>query len=187
MMCNLTFLDYTHRGHLSGDQAVALVLNMLEISSRLEELRISFPSRLARQAPPSEHPRQRVILPYLATLHLRIEGPGIPSELLTLLPHLSLPRLSSLYLHDPLRSSHPFIHLGSFLKVFRLPSQMRFMMMEGGWADHRILPSLLRSLKNLRRLVICGARIPSPYYLGRALMISRRDGDVLIDRRDFTY
>ncbi|KZP05228.1 hypothetical protein FIBSPDRAFT_847297 [Athelia psychrophila] len=190
MMCNLTFLDYTHRGPASGDHAVSIVLDMLEISSRLEELRISFPSRHSqnlRGFPTSERPHRRVALPRLTKLHLRIEGPGIPSELLMLLPLLSLPRLSSLHMHDPIRSSHPFIHLGSFLKAFRLPTQLHFMMMEGGWVDHRILPSLLRSLKNLGRLVVCGARIPSPYYLGRAFAISRRAGDVIVDRRDVIY
>ncbi|KAF7985548.1 hypothetical protein HWV62_3799 [Athelia sp. TMB] len=187
MMCNLVFLDYTHRGPTSGDQAVSLVLDMLEISSRLEELRISFP---ARQAPSSREsnayarPHRRVALSRLSRLHLRIEGPGIPQELLTLLPLLSLPHLSSLYMHDPLRSQHPFIHLGTFLKVFRFPPQMRFVMMEGGWVDHRILPSVLRSLKSVRRLVVCGARIPSPYYLGRAFTIMRRDRDLIVDRKE---
>lgn len=190
MMCNLTFLDYTHRGPTVGDQAVSLVLDMLDISSKLEELRISFPVRGAsspRQPDTYARPHRRITLSRLARLHLRIEGPGIPSELLTLIPLLSFPRLSSLYMHDPLRSPHPFIHLGTFLKVFRFPPQTRFVMMEGGWVDHRILPSVLRSLKSVRRLVVCGARIPSPYYLGRAFTILRRDKDLIVDRKEAIY
>lgn len=188
MMCNLTYLDYTHRGPVSGHHAVSIVLDMLDISNRLQELRISFPARHERELP--GNPRaahRRVVLPRLTTLHLRIEGPGIPSELLTLLPLLSLPYLSSLHMHDPLRSAHPFIHLGALLKGFRFPPQLREMMMEGGWVDHRVLPSLLRSLKGLKRLVVCGARIPSPYYLGRAFSISRRENDMVIDRREGIY
>lgn len=118
LFCNLTFLDYTHRGPARGNQAVALVLNMLEISSRLRELKIYFSSHSASVQP--GHAHKRIVLPSLHALHVRVDGPDIPHELYAFLPQLALPALSSLYLTDHHRSVYTFPHLGPLLQVFPL-------------------------------------------------------------------
>jgi hypothetical protein len=178
---NLTYLDFSHRGPTRGNQAVALVLDMLEISSRLEELRISFSSYGASPLPGHARVHKCVALPFLNTLHVRINGPNIPYELNTLLPHLTLPFLTSLHLLDRHRSLYTFQHLGPFLQVFRISPSLRYLWMEGSWVDHRTLPSLLHSLRGLKRAVVSGARIPHPYFVGFA---ARRRDDSLVLERD---
>jgi hypothetical protein len=167
---NLTFLDYTHRGPIRGNQAVALVLDMVEVSSRLQELRISFPSYVNDLRPLPGHARahKQVALPFLSILHLRIEGPDIPYELYSLLPHLTFPSLISLHLLDLHRSLHTFPRLGPFLQVFRPPPSLKYLWMECGWVDNQILPSMLRSLKGLRRAMVNGAKVPDSYFVGVA-------------------
>ena len=163
---NLTFLDYTHRGPIRGNQAVALVLDMLQVSSRLQELRISFPSYVDfRPLPGHARAHKYVALPFLSTLHLCIDGPDIPYELYSLLPHLTFPSLISLRLLDRRHSLHTFPRLGPFLQAFRLPISLRYLWLESGWVDHRILPSLFNSLKGLRRAVVNGAKVPDSYFV----------------------
>lgn len=170
LFSHLTFLDYTHRGPIRGNQAVALVLSMLEVSSRLQELRISFPSCGSevglRPLPGHARVHKHATLTFLNTLHLCVDGPDIPYELYSLLPHLTIPSLTSLHLLDSRHSSCTFLHLGPFFRVFRPPPSLRDLWMESGWVDHRMLPSLFRSLKRLRRAVVDGARIPDLYIPG---------------------
>jgi hypothetical protein len=44
LFANLVYLDYCHHGFTSGWECVAEVLNMLDVSRKLRELRIIFPS-----------------------------------------------------------------------------------------------------------------------------------------------
>jgi len=171
---NLTFLEYTHRGPIRGNRAVSLVLSMLEISNRLQELRICFPYErdLDSSHSLSGHVRahKRIILPFLTTLHLRIvNGSCIPRELNDLSFHLSFPSLTSLRLADSTCSPQPFVHLSTFLRVLRIPPLLRYIYMDAGWVDHRILPPLFHSLKGLRKAVVSGVCLPDPYFVGYAV------------------
>lgn len=176
LMANLRYLEYTHRGDalgVKGQQAVGLVLDMLEVSSRIEELRLFFPNTPTGRGGSHSHSlpghartHKRVALPFLACLHLRVDGTDIPHEMYNLLPNLALPALTSLHLIDASSSSHPFPHLGAFLNVFRIPPTVRYLHLEGGWVDHRLLPSILNYLKALSRVSIVGARLPDPHFVG---------------------
>lgn len=166
LFCNLTFLDYTHRGPARGNQAVALVLDMLEISSRLRELRISFSSYGASPLPGHARVHARVSLRFLNILRVSVDSYDIPYELYTLLPNLNLPFLTSLHLLDNHHSLYTFQHLGPFLEVFRPPPSLKYLWMEKNWVDHRVLPSLFHSLRGLRRALVSGTRIPDSYYVG---------------------
>jgi hypothetical protein len=59
-----------------------------------------------------------------------------------------------------------FPHLARFFQVFRPPPLLRDFWIESGWVDHRMLPSLFRSLRGLRKAVVDGASIPDPYFAG---------------------
>jgi len=181
LFSNLTFLDYTHRGPARGNQAFALVLDMLEISGRLRELRISFSSYGASPLPGHARIHKRVVLPFLVTLHVRVDEPDIPYEVYTLLPHLTLPFLTSLHLLNRHHSSYAFPCLRPFLQVFRPPPSLRYLWMESSWVDHRVLPSLFHSLSELRRVVVSGARVPDSYYVG--FVVRRRQGGAFVFER----
>lgn len=183
LMANLTFLDYTHRGRgvgVRGMQAVALVLEMLEVSGRVEELRLTFPSEGEGGMPGHAKVFKKVALPFLVTLHLRVDGSDVPHEMYNLLPNLALPSLTTLHLIDvsPPSRVQPFPHLGPFLRVFRIPLSVRYLLMESRWVDHRTLPGLFHYLKGLKRAVILGAKVPDPYFAGYE--VRRRGGGLVV-------
>jgi hypothetical protein len=174
---NLRYLDYTHRGPVRGTQAVYQVLSMLQISNRIEELRLSFPWLGETLSAPIRTNR-RVVLPKLISLYLRIEGPDIAPELYHLMAHITTPALTALHLLNAHRSQRQFLRLNSFFRVFRLPLCLRYLRIEHGWFDPRVLPQLLGVLGNLRRVVTVGADIPDPYFAG--FIIRRRKGNLFI-------
>ncbi|KAI6044838.1 hypothetical protein EDC04DRAFT_267210 [Pisolithus marmoratus] len=112
---NLQYLDYTHHGFTSGKKARDELLSMLQVSSQLRELRISFATKVTMErevlhigggSPIGDG--DVVALPYLESFTLRIEGQcaQVPTELVSVASHLSLPRLKKLYLYDPDHSDY---------------------------------------------------------------------------------
>ncbi|KAJ7729676.1 hypothetical protein DFH07DRAFT_179670 [Mycena maculata] len=131
---NLTFLDYTHHGFSAGDEAVGEVLSMLAVCAALQELRICFPRKLLARPPGQFRMHMmRVSLPLLIHLHLRVETRDIPTELARLVPYLSTPSLTVLYLTDIGRRRHDFPSLRNFMRMYpRLPS-LQTVYLEYGW------------------------------------------------------
>ncbi|KAK7048175.1 hypothetical protein R3P38DRAFT_2867812 [Favolaschia claudopus] len=121
---NLTYLDYTHHGFSVGDEAVAELLSMLRICTGLRQLRILFPRKYSARPSLGFSPNlQRVTLPYLSQLHLRVETRDIPPELARLVAFLSTPALACLYLLDLGRRTATFRSLRSFMLNYpRIPS-----------------------------------------------------------------
>lgn len=153
LFSNLTLLDYTHHGFTVGSHAVEEVLSMLSISSRLTELRVTFPVRMAHAPPPSIYLAQ-VHLPYLRKLALRIQSADIPFELLAVATHLTTPYLRSLHLLDERNARHSFPRLHAFLRAFRKPDGLASLRVEGGWYDFRLVAKWVGRLGSLARFVV---------------------------------
>jgi len=152
---NLTYLDYTHHGFSVGHQAVHDVISMLEVSSRLFELKILFPPKRRPAAPTRLHPvTRRVLLTSLQQLHLRVEGSDIPFELAHLMTLVLTPSLRSLRLIDVDRRHLTFPSLKSFFYVYAISPSIRFLRIEHGWHDPRMVSPLLCALPNLRQLIV---------------------------------
>ncbi|KAJ7264007.1 hypothetical protein B0H12DRAFT_269793 [Mycena haematopus] len=131
---NLTFLDYTHHGFSVGDEAVAELLSMLAVCSRLQDLRILFPRKcLARPSVLFWPNMRRVVLPWLLQLHLRVETRDIPPELARLVISLSTPALTSLYLLDLGHRNHAFYGLRDFMRVYPMLPSLQTVFLEYGW------------------------------------------------------
>jgi hypothetical protein len=130
----LTFLDYTHHGFSSGDEAVAELLYMLNVCTMLQELRILFPRKSVTRPPGSFRPNmRRVVLPWLIQLHLRVETRDIPPELGRLVTYVSTPALTSLYLTDIGRRSNTFPSLRSFMRMYPMLPSLQCVYLEFGW------------------------------------------------------
>ncbi|KAJ7175443.1 hypothetical protein C8R46DRAFT_1248984 [Mycena filopes] len=136
---NLTFLDYTHHGFSTGDDAVVEILSMLSVCRRLQELRIFFPrksmARPLRPFRPAHHMR-RVALPWLLKLHLRVETRtwrDIPPELTRLVTQLKTRALTSLYLIDLGRRPQPFHSLNGFMRAYPMLPSLETVFVEYGW------------------------------------------------------
>lgn len=108
---NLTYLDYTHHGFTRGTEAMAEMLAMLQISSRLEYLSVNIPPpkqgyRRTIGAPP--HRAQTVVtLPRLHTFRAVVTEARIPTELMQLFAYLNASRLGTLVLEDTTKSQWP--------------------------------------------------------------------------------
>ncbi|KAI0789651.1 hypothetical protein C8Q75DRAFT_146526 [Abortiporus biennis] len=104
---NLTMLDYTHHGFTRGHDAASELLFMVQISSRLKDLRLSFPSNM-KNAPrlspasytfPEPFPKETsYLLRDLQSLTLKIPGTEIASALIHFIAHISVPNLRILRL-----------------------------------------------------------------------------------------
>lgn len=161
LFSNLTFLDYTHHGFTTGYQAVHDVISILQVSSRLVELRLAFPPKRTASLPSwMDSVTQRVTLPLLASLHLRVEGGEIPFELAHLVTLMSTPSLTSLRLIDPSRGHHPFPQLKSFFYVYALPPSLRTLCIEHGWYDHRMISPMAHALPRIRQIIVKRAHAP---------------------------
>ncbi|KAF9220994.1 hypothetical protein BS17DRAFT_786324 [Gyrodon lividus] len=102
---NLTFLDYTHHGFSGGDDAIEEILSMLQISSRIQELRLCFSLKITEsQVLYLRRPlfADDVTLPSLRSLSLCVDNvqTDIPSELISTVSRLSVPVLRKLCLQD---------------------------------------------------------------------------------------
>ncbi|OCH91907.1 hypothetical protein OBBRIDRAFT_791769 [Obba rivulosa] len=154
---DLTYLDYTHHGHARGRDAAAEVLCMLEVSCRVRQLRLVFPTKNGATAPPFHIPAFPSITVHLAcltSLELCVDEPDVPSALIYILQHTSFPSLHSLILrgaHSPVL----FPRLRYILRAFPPLPALTYLLVEGSWMDpHFVLP-LLRSLPTIRHLTLC--------------------------------
>ncbi|KAH7922023.1 hypothetical protein BV22DRAFT_1131761 [Leucogyrophana mollusca] len=157
---NLTYLDYTHRGFTKGHAAVFEVLHMLQVSSRLQDLRICFPGQKKEILYLPKHPLPEgvVCMPDLAHLHLRVDGADIPSELCSVLNQMTFPSLCSLNLIDLRRSPKPFARLSYFFQGLRLPYlSLNALKLENGWFDARMTRSLIHAMYGLQQVEVLGA------------------------------
>ncbi|KAG6833434.1 hypothetical protein H0H87_006800 [Tephrocybe sp. NHM501043] len=158
---NLTFLDYTHHGFSVGHQAVRDVVGILEVSSRLVELRILFPaSQRPASLTRSQPVTRRVLLPFLHHLHLRVEGSDIPFELAHLMTLTLTPSLTSLRLIDVDHRHPTFPSLKSFFYVYSISPSLRFLRIEHGWYDPRMVTPISSALPRLRQLIVRRSHMP---------------------------
>ncbi|KAG6850347.1 hypothetical protein H0H93_014620 [Arthromyces matolae] len=161
LFSNLTYLDYTHHGFTVGHQAVFDVINVLEVSSRLVELRILFPPpRLQVYHTRSNPVTRRVILSSLQHLHLRVEGSDIPFELAHLMTLVLSPSLISLSLIDIDHRYTVFPSLKSFFYVFAIPPSLRSLRIEHRWYDPRMVSPIVSALPHLRQVVVRRPQMP---------------------------
>lgn len=152
---NITHLDYTHHGFTSGHQAVHDVISMLEVSSQLIELKLLFPRKYTPAIPARSRPvSRRVLLPSLSHLQLCAEGSDIPFELAHIMTLVLTPQLTSLRLVDLDRRRHSFPSLKSFFYVYAISPSLRYLRIEHGWYDSRMVSPILRALPDLHQLVV---------------------------------
>ncbi|KAI0926678.1 hypothetical protein AcV5_007404 [Taiwanofungus camphoratus] len=165
---NLTFLDYTHHGFTRGLEAASEVLYLLQVSHRLEQLRIAFPWRgdsATRYLVPTPHP---VRLPHLRSLEVSIQGPDIPSALTYVLLRFSAPSVRTLHLASryPFRRPTIFPRLRHVLRALPHFPLLEDLQLEHGWLDPNFVFPLLHSLPCLRRLAVAGPRVTGPFLIG---------------------
>lgn len=184
---NLTHLDYTHHGFTWGHDAVEDVLNILQVSSRLVELRILFPQKRVTTLPPRVPVplHQLTSLPHLTHLHVRVDGAGIPLELAHLFSLIQTPSLISLRFIDLSQRSQSFSNLASFFQLYSLPRSLRIVRIEHGWYDSHLIFPLLYSLPDVRHLVVRRPNRPDMFYN----LISRqwRAGTGIEDTYGYSY
>jgi hypothetical protein len=178
LFSNLTFLDYTHHGFSHGRQAVHEVLTMLHVSSRLVHLRLLFPWHGAKtkRAPPDSPPTfAPITLSALTRLHIRINGPDIPLELIHLLSYTSAPALSSLHLLDLCESSKPFSRLRSFLQACGRPLLLKTLCIEHGWCGPQLVTAF-STLPCLHQFVVKCSQQHQSQYMDLSSNNSRKEG-----------
>lgn len=158
LFANLTCLDYAHHGFTRGGQAVHDVVAMLRVSSRLIELRITFPrSKISHRYDlvlPMMEPvptTRTVVLRHLRTLHLRVDTRDIPPELVRLMSHVHSPNLISLHLVDLGHRPRPFRSLGLFTGSYVFPPSLRVVEVGYGWNYEGMMTSMLARLPNIRK------------------------------------
>lgn len=158
LFSNLVYLDYRHHGFTSGWESVAEVLNMLGVSRRLRELRITFPSASATAMGggwdyySTIFPLQHVGMQYLQylTVHAKYD---IPLELSTIFGYLHMPALRVLKLQDDGRTRRVFGGLKSFSRSLRRPRTLEVVDMECGWCEKRFVGTF----EQVRTVIIDGA------------------------------
>lgn len=171
MFRNLSSLDYTHHTFSIGREAASEILLMLQVSSRLETLRLAFPASDGRGDTSSESEEtgfiagrldvrssRRVHLAALSVLELTVIGAGsdVPSSLVHLLYHLSLPSLSVLrFSHSPTSPSAHFSRTRPLLAVLSPFPTVTYLRLSQRWSSPRFVRALARTLP-LRHLVLSG-------------------------------
>ena len=159
LFSNLAYLDYCHHGFSNGWESVAEVLNLLDVSRKLKELRITFPSSCA--APmggggwdwhPTTFPLRHVGMPYLQCLTIRAKY-DIPLEMSTIFGYFHLPALRVLRLRDSGRSRRVFSGLKSFSRSLRRPRTLEVVDAEGGWCEKRFA----ETFEQVRTVIVNGA------------------------------
>jgi hypothetical protein len=163
LFANITSLDYTHHGFSQGKTAVSQILSMLEVSNQLVRLSILFPSK--GSLPWTSNAaifNERVVLPKLTDLELRVDGSDIPFETFHAFAQLKTPALMSIRFHDFGRSPSPFPHLCTFLKAPGLPASLCALHMENGWFDKRLVPALVQAIPKLHVLTAEHQSLASP-------------------------
>ena len=148
LFSNLVYLDYCHHGFTSGWESVAEVLNMLDVSRKLKELRITFPSSVATTEGgwdyyPTTFLLQHVSMRYLQRLIIHTKY-DIPSEMSMILGYLHMPVLRVLRLRDGGRARRVFSGLKSFSRSLRRPRTLEIVDMEYGWCEKRFVGTFER-------------------------------------------
>lgn len=159
---NLTVLDYTHHAFTSGNDTFSELFGMLQVSSRLQELRLAFPpyTHHGLNLHYAEVPTKAAIqLASLQKLTLYVGADDIPSALLQLVSRLYIRDLRSLSLlaappslvspqhrhyHEFLKTlPPPFLRLRTFLKALpRLP-QLSHLRIDHSWCEASFVLGLL--------------------------------------------
>ncbi|KAJ3490443.1 hypothetical protein NLI96_g1425 [Meripilus lineatus] len=192
---NLTFLDYTHHGFTRGYNAASELLAMVQISSHLQELRVSFPARQAAQDHPSPFaspiPKDAsYLLADLHTLELRIDGTGeISSALIHFISHISTPALRTLRLLSPSPSSHGHrpistslprsqdlsSRLQQLIKAFPRLFTVTSLEIEHIWlSDPRFAFSIIYLTPRLKHLIVRGLSVTNLFILDLCDIIRNR-------------
>lgn len=145
LFSNLVYLDYCHHGFTSGWESVAELLNLLDVSRKLRELRITFPSSYADPMIgggwdwyPTTFPLRHVVMPYLQRLTICAKH-DIPLEMSTIFGYLHMPALRVLRLRDSGRARRVFGGLKSFSRSLKRPRTLEFVDMEYGWCEKRFV------------------------------------------------
>ena len=142
LFANLVYLDYCHHGSTSGWESVAEVLNILDVSRKLRELRIAFPSATMGGGGWDYHPAtfalQHIGMPYLQRLAICAEH-DIPLEISTIFGYLHMPALRVLRLRDGGRARRAFSGLKSFSRSLRRSRMLEVVDMECGWCEKRFV------------------------------------------------
>lgn len=171
LFANLTILDYSHHGFTRGHDAEAELFQMLWVSSRLQDLRLTFPSHsfktvdTHRYALPS---KAFIYLDHLTSLTLHVGSTDIPSALVQLLPRLHLRNLRSLHLLSLALPSHsqdtypgpPFLRLRKFLKALTRLPRLSYLHLDPAWCDASFIVGLLNfHVPRLQHLALCSPRL----------------------------
>lgn len=165
---NLSFLDYTHHGFSREEVAVDEILSMLQVSSRIRELKLCICHKATTLQ--ALHFRKPLIddddiaLPFLESLSLRVdnEDSDIPSELITIVSRLSTPELKNLCLQDlcvaalgsPSWHSRPFAALPTFYDAICRHTSLHNLMAEGRWVEPSSLSGLAAELPSLKSIQV---------------------------------
>lgn len=162
LFANLTTLDYTHHGFTQGYDCFVELFGMLSVSSRLQDLRLSFPpsSPHAFRSQSLEIPAHaRIHLNDLRTLTLHVSADDIPSALVELIARLRLRHVRSLSLlapapaalspshrhyYDPRMMAPPFVRLRPFFEALPRLSELMQLRVEYSWCDATFVQSLLK-------------------------------------------
>ena len=156
LFANLVYLDYYHHGFTSGWESVAEVLNMLDVSRKLRELRITFPSATSTMGggwdyyPTTFHLRH-VAMPYLQRLTICAKH-DIPPEMSTIFGYLHMSELRVLRLRDGGRARKVFSGLKGFSRSLRRPRTLEVVDMEYGWCEKRFMATF----EQVRTVVVNG-------------------------------
>ncbi len=180
LFANLTALDYTHHGFTRGNDACTELYYMLQVSSRLRELRLAFPPPRSHYSLDSHLPdipgNTRVHLDHLHTLELYVSSGDIPSALIQLVARIRLRALRSLSLRSPMpptpsRSNRypqdfapilypPFYRLPQFLISLSRFSKVTHLRVDNSWCDRYFVLSLLKShVTHLKHLTLASAHV----------------------------
>ena len=156
LFSNLVYLDYCHHGLTSGWESVAEVMNMLDVSRKLRELGITFPSPPPAtmggwDCYPSTFLLQHVSMRYLQRLTICAKH-DIPLEMSTIFGCLHMPVLRVLRLRDDGRARRVFSGLKSFSRSLRRPRTLEVVDMEHGWCEKRFV----RTFEQVRAVVVNG-------------------------------
>ena len=158
LFSNLVYLDYCHHGFTSGWESVAEVLNLLDVSRKLGELRITFPSSAASMGGgawdwcPATFPLRHVGMSYLQRLSICAKH-DIPLEMSTIFGYLHMPALRVLRLRDTGRGRRVFGGLKGFSRSLRRSGTLEVVDMEYGWCEKRFVGTF----GQVRTVIVNGA------------------------------
>ena len=130
---------------------------MLDVSRKLRELRITFPSASATimgggwDYYPTTFPLQYVCMRYLQRLTVCVKY-DIPPEISTIFGYLHIPVLRVLRLRDSGRARRVFGGLKGFSRSLRRPRTLEVVDMEYGWCEKRFVGTF----EQVRAVVVNG-------------------------------